>query len=516
MCKKSLVGLAFLVISSMLIIKSNVTPVDATLNNWVFEIVDELAYTGQHSSLALDSEGYGHVAYYKSNTDDLKYAFENSTGWYNITVDDGGPLNDDVGQYASIAVDGNGFAHISYASWTSSTGYDLKYAFQNSSGWFNITIDGEGSNDYLGNYNDIALDTQDYPHISYCDSSNNGLKYAFQNSSGWYTQTVATGGSPGRYTSIAVDSNDYPHISHYNYSSTVSERNLECTFQNSSGWFTETVDSNSRVGEYSSLALDSNGYPHISYYDSTNTALKYAFRNTSGWFYQTVDNTDNVGAYCSLALDGNDYAHISYYDGTNYQLKFARMTENGWVGQIIEKSTFLDDYMFTYTSLALDASGHAHISYSYNIRFSPGYLRYARTKSPLSIHPEFSIIDEFFSTDNITYMYHFVQSHNRLPIRDANVTVTYQSTQYTATDEGDGNYEVVFPYSSAPEVIDVTINKTGIITTTFTYNIYIDPPAVGKPVGEVDGLFVIIFIASLGLVVSPILSYRFLHSKRKN
>ncbi|MCX7022714.1 MAG: hypothetical protein NTW26_10675, partial [bacterium] len=43
-------------------------------------------------------------------------------------------------------------------------------------------------------------------------------------------------------------------------------------------WHIETVDSGGRVGEFTSLALDSNDYPHISYKDNQdgNEALKYA------------------------------------------------------------------------------------------------------------------------------------------------------------------------------------------------------------------------------------------------
>ena len=47
-------------------------------------------------------------------------------------------------------------------------------------------------------------------------------------------------------------------------------------------WQIETVDFAVHVGYYSSLALDSSGYPHISYFDNTNDDLKYARQTETG------------------------------------------------------------------------------------------------------------------------------------------------------------------------------------------------------------------------------------------
>ncbi|WP_218185273.1 BNR repeat-containing protein [Methanogenium cariaci] len=56
-------------------------------------------------------------------------------------------------------------------------------------------------------------------------------------------------------------------------------------------------------GQYTSLALDSSGHPHISYYDFTKGDLKYAFWNGDVWENTTVDSEEYVGSYTSLALD---------------------------------------------------------------------------------------------------------------------------------------------------------------------------------------------------------------------
>ncbi len=94
-------------------------------------------------------------------------------------------------------------------------------------------------------------------------------------------------------------------------------------------WCIETVDSGGDVGEDTSLALDSSGNPHISYYDGTNYDLKYARWNGASWEIETVDSDGSVGWYTSLALDSSGNPHISYWDLSNYDLKFATTRPDG-------------------------------------------------------------------------------------------------------------------------------------------------------------------------------------------
>jgi hypothetical protein len=72
------------------------------------------------------------------------------------------------------------------------------------------------------------------------------------------------------------------------------------------------VDSSGNVGQHTSLAIDVEDHPRVSYYDATAGALKYAYLGASGWMSETVP-----GEYDSLALDSTGRPSVSYYEGTS-------------------------------------------------------------------------------------------------------------------------------------------------------------------------------------------------------
>jgi len=64
----------------------------------------------------------------------------------------------------------------------------------------------------------------------------------------------------------------------------------------------------------------------MSYYDTTSNDLKLAVCRDSACTEATfvvVDAVGNVGQHTSLTLDGNGFPVISYYDVTNADLRLA-------------------------------------------------------------------------------------------------------------------------------------------------------------------------------------------------
>lgn len=126
-------------------------------------------------------------------------------------------------------------------------------------------------------------------------------------------------------------------------------------------WHVETVDRDGNVGWYSSLACDNQDNLHVSYYDETRQALKYAYFNGSAWSVQTVD-ADRCGRYTSLALDSRNQPHISYA-GNGLRHAF----QNGKTWNLTQVNR---EYLQFSTSLALGPGETRNIAHNVGQRLA--------------------------------------------------------------------------------------------------------------------------------------------------
>lgn len=329
--------------------------------NWIIETVDSLGSFGHlYSVIALDSGDNPHIAFQVSSwpTDDLVYAYKSGGSWSTETVDSG-----NVGEECAIAIDSNDYPHISYYD---SANDALKYAYKDAGGWNVETVD-NGNGDDVGEYSGIAIDSNDYPHIVYLnDAEPNSLEYAYKDIGGWHYEVVDDTNSVGSECSVVLDGSDYPHVSYLGKTNGTSD--TKYAYKDVGGWNIEVAASDGNGDAITSstvIDLDSSGYPHIAHTEVYASPLRryvhYSYKDGMGWHTEVVDNVETDYQCFGFALDSNDLAHISYYDMVNDDAKYAvRDVGGSWAKEIIESAGNVGHS----TSLALDSRDNPHVAYA--------------------------------------------------------------------------------------------------------------------------------------------------------
>ncbi len=320
------------------------------------DVVDGTGNAGEHSSIAVGTDGVPHIAYYDTINRDLRAASLLGDGWNLTLVDDNGANL--VGEYCSIAIAPNGMLAISYQDGSSC---DLLYATYSS--WIIEKVAGGTGNRCFGN-TDIVLDDDNNAYISYTADTEYDLMLATNAGGAWtYTRIDNTTGGSGGTTSIDMDADGKLHIAYY--ASDAGE--IRYATNAGGAWAWEKVaDTRPNWGPNDlSLGVDSNGKAHIAYSffedSGFSASLKYVTNAGGSWVNQTIDGhaTADTGRYPSLVVDASNKVHISYQNNTNNVLRYATNAGGAWALSSVDASGNVGDH----TSMAIDATGRLHISY---------------------------------------------------------------------------------------------------------------------------------------------------------
>lgn len=277
--------------------------------------------------------GYPAICYYDYTNGDLKYVRAtdaNGTNWGTIqTVVSSG----DVGRNCFMMIV-NSYPAICYYDVTNG---DLDYIRANDvngASWGSpVAVSSTGD---VGKWGVIAI-VNGNPAISFYDLTNGDLKYVRANDASGSTWgsalTVQSSGDIGQYSNLIV-TNGMPAMSYYDVTNG-DLKFVRATNANGTTWGTPvTVTSNGDVGKYSSMPLLF-GYPTIVYYDATNQKVGFVRAsdvNGATWSAPLLpDMASNNGIYVPNICGVNGYPAISYYDATNTCLKYMQLC-NTWTG----------------------------------------------------------------------------------------------------------------------------------------------------------------------------------------
>ena len=166
----------------------------------------------------IDSLDRIHVAGWRYNVDQCRYAVRTAPGvWVKETVQGCRASN-------TIAVDSQNNPHLASLSYADG----FVYLHKDATGWHREII-GDVWNQNLrvpinrAYFTSIAVDTDDLPHILYCErpgapndpTANTHTKYATKISDGWSYETVDSSGvDPCRGADLKLDSNGRPHVAY--------------------------------------------------------------------------------------------------------------------------------------------------------------------------------------------------------------------------------------------------------------------------------------------------------------
>ena len=181
----------------------------------------------------------------------------------------------------------------------------------------------------------LVVDAAGIPHASFTTTMGDPLRYAHRVASTWLVDELP----PGLWSSIALDAQGSPRISYYD----PVNQDLVMATQSNGDWNSAPLDVPGDVGLYTSQAA-SNGVSYTAYYNQTDGDLRVVKFTAPNQFapISHVDTEGNVGEWPSIAIDAQGLVHVAYYDVTNGDLKYAigvtpTPTRNATLGQIKAK-----------------------------------------------------------------------------------------------------------------------------------------------------------------------------------
>jgi len=320
---------------------------------------------GKSSSLKIDRDGNAHVAYVieDGNRYPLKYAYwdHQTKRWFTMQVAEAVAT-------CSLALDSNQRPHISYVDFGTASGAKLRHASWDGAKWNLEAL--PLNSDTVAYYSSIVIDSQDRPSISFYEYRGPRdsdfkirLRNVTWNGKYWELRTVDPQEGSGKFNAMAIDSRGRIHLGYANVSTGTA--GVRYAVWDGSSWIVENVDgpeqtTRSAVGYSIAIAVDPQGDPHLTYMNETTPSVRYAVRKNGKWRIETITGLAGVGYpdRNAIALDDEGRPYISYYDSGRGTLSLAHYDGQKWLVAIIDSN----GAGFT-SSLAL-SDGTVWISYA--------------------------------------------------------------------------------------------------------------------------------------------------------
>jgi len=250
--------------------------------------------------------------------------------------------------------------------------------------WTNSVVD---RTTCVGVDTQMTVDGRNFPHLVHYDSTHTGLRHSYWNGRAWINEMVDQRNDCGEEPGVAVDARGRIHV--------VYLAGNECRYARKVNgvWIRQVVErvARGRVGA-TSIAVDSDGNPHVSYTHSPDadedslprstkqdqlegTGIKYARWNGLRW---VVERLGVSGTDTDIALDAQGSPYISFKNeptqNSHPNIVCARKNQGAWVLHYFDRTTSIGSRTgLGDTRLAVDGRGHVHVVYR---DWTRGWLKY--------------------------------------------------------------------------------------------------------------------------------------------
>jgi hypothetical protein len=266
---------------------------------------------GGATSIAVEPSGRPHLVWYNVLSKSVEHGVWNGSSWDIDTVD---PAPSFGASWTSIALDAQGRPRIAYVN----GGAGLQYASRNQDGTYAIEPAAPSVREVA-----LVLDGGGSPHVSYYDVQAKSIVYAHRTAPGWATEAIDSSDDTYHANGIRLDASDRAHLCYEKIGSDGYSILVYAT-NSIGGIWTKNAPPfpKNNPGGSCSIALDSQRQPHIAH--SFGLDVVYSHLQAGTWIHVSFDTGLAIGGFSSIALDGNGTPQISYYDLTRHQLRYAR------------------------------------------------------------------------------------------------------------------------------------------------------------------------------------------------
>ncbi len=344
----------------------------STLPRWTVVTVPEPASGVEslftHQGFGLDSSDRPHFLRVRMDNAALYHSRFSGSAWHHTTVAN---YNDALGGLRSaMAIDESDNVHVAIIDLI---GNALRYRKRTGTTWGAAqTVE---SLNYHSSYLprvSMAIDGDNYPHLSYHDSQNRSLKYAALRPNGWEIRTTRTPDwddeRVGYISTIAAHGDNrwvlFDSRRSTNPITLSVNMNQKTEYNYYIGWFSvlESVGPPSHISlaHVMPLALDSLGRPHSVYRDFATGGVRHARRPTGTWLYsEVVSGANGTVVPTSLAIGSDDVPQLVYVNSDLGDYFYARFEGNSWVTESIPASVVGSGS--GWVQIAVDANDLPHL-----------------------------------------------------------------------------------------------------------------------------------------------------------